>query len=306
MKKSFLLFALPIIILSCNSSSESKDNKANTTDKPQKRIVAIGDLHGDIEATRKALKLAGAIDNKDNWIAKDLILVQTGDQIDRGDYDKEVLDLFEKLTNQAEASGNKLYSLNGNHEIMNASGDMRYVTDKSFQSFKIPEIDISNPILNKIPEDKKYRYASFLPGNLYAKKLSKRETILVIGDNVFVHGGLLPKHVEYGIAKINQEVKDWLKSTKLVNPPTILTEEDGVIWNRQYADEKVESDCETLKKTLAMIPAKRMIIGHTVHSEGISSDCDNSIWRIDTGMSKFYQGQVQVLEIKADKLQVLK
>ena len=47
-----------------------------------KRIVAMGDLHGDLGATRKALRLAGAIDEVDRWIGGDLIVVQTGDHQD--------------------------------------------------------------------------------------------------------------------------------------------------------------------------------------------------------------------------------
>src|SRR5437868_5795043 len=42
------------------------------------RVVAIGDIHGDLTALRGALRLAGAIDSDDRWIGKDLTVVQTG------------------------------------------------------------------------------------------------------------------------------------------------------------------------------------------------------------------------------------
>src|SRR4051794_38999116 len=61
------------------------------------RIVAIGDLHGDLEATRAALKLAGAIDDKDHWAGGALMVVQTGDQLDRGDGERAILDLLDRL-----------------------------------------------------------------------------------------------------------------------------------------------------------------------------------------------------------------
>jgi hypothetical protein len=92
------------------------------------RIVAIGDLHGDLNATRQALRLAGAIDASDQWIGGDLVVVQTGDQLDRGDNEQEILDLFERLASQAAKTGGAVYSLNGNHELMNAVFDFRYVT----------------------------------------------------------------------------------------------------------------------------------------------------------------------------------
>src|SRR5215208_5821964 len=50
-----------------------------------KRLVAIGDLHGDLGGTRSALKAAKAIDDQDRWIGRDLVIVQTGDVLDRGD-----------------------------------------------------------------------------------------------------------------------------------------------------------------------------------------------------------------------------
>ena len=47
------------------------------------RIVAIGDLHRDLIATRTALRLAGAIDERDRWVGGTTVVVQTGDQLDR-------------------------------------------------------------------------------------------------------------------------------------------------------------------------------------------------------------------------------
>ena len=49
------------------------------------RLLAFGDVHGDLQATRQALRLAGAIDAHDRWVGGPLVVVQTGDQLDRGD-----------------------------------------------------------------------------------------------------------------------------------------------------------------------------------------------------------------------------
>jgi len=95
----------------------------------QNHIVAIGDVHGDLDATRSALRLAGAIDAEDRWIGGQLVVVQTGDQLDRGDEERAILDLFDRLRSQAAAAGGAFHALLGNHELMNAKGDLRYVTD---------------------------------------------------------------------------------------------------------------------------------------------------------------------------------
>ncbi len=99
------------------------------------RIVAIGDLHGDIAGTRKALKLAGAIDGQDTWIGDDLVIVQVGDQLDRGDDEKSILLMLDSVATQAHKAGGALYALNGNHETMNVALQFNYVTPGGWLDF---------------------------------------------------------------------------------------------------------------------------------------------------------------------------
>ena len=40
------------------------------------RLVAIGDLHGDMNKTRRAFKVAGLIDNQDKWTGGTTTAVQ--------------------------------------------------------------------------------------------------------------------------------------------------------------------------------------------------------------------------------------
>src|SRR5690606_2094045 len=120
-----LLLSL-LLLVACKNTQPGDEPAAS------RRIVAIGDLHGDLQATRRALRLAGAIDAQDRWIGKELIVVQTGDQLDRGDEELAILKLLEALAPQAEAAGGRLHVLNGNHEIMNVELDFRYVTPLGF------------------------------------------------------------------------------------------------------------------------------------------------------------------------------
>jgi hypothetical protein len=62
-------------------------------------------VHGDFEATRRALRLAGATDEIDKWIGGDLVVVQTGDQLDRGDGEQAILELLARLQHEARAAG---------------------------------------------------------------------------------------------------------------------------------------------------------------------------------------------------------
>lgn len=53
-------------------------------DELPERIVAIGDIHGDLEALFSILLKSGIIDINGKWIAVDTFLVQTGDIFDKG------------------------------------------------------------------------------------------------------------------------------------------------------------------------------------------------------------------------------
>ena len=48
------------------------------------RIVAIGDIHGDLDALFSILLKSGIIDINGKWIAVNTFLVQTGDIFDKG------------------------------------------------------------------------------------------------------------------------------------------------------------------------------------------------------------------------------
>ena len=48
-----------------------------------RRIVAVGDLHGDFGNARKVLEMSGVIDKEGKWTGQVDFFVQTGDIIDR-------------------------------------------------------------------------------------------------------------------------------------------------------------------------------------------------------------------------------
>jgi hypothetical protein len=258
------------------------------------RIVAFGDLHGDLDATRTVLRLAGAIDERDRWAGGKLMVVQTGDQLDRGDGERAILDLLDRLGDEARAEGGAVVVLDGNHEVMNVEFDFRFVTPGGYQDFAgIPGAITGDPRVLALPPEARARGAAFLPGGPMAKRLARRDIVAVVGDTVFVHGGVLPKHVRYGLDRMNREVSAWMDG-RLAAPPAIVTAEDGPIWTRRYSAAPVEDDCQALREALALIPAKRMVVGHTVQQGGISAACAEQVWRVDVGLSRVYGGKPEV------------
>ena len=148
------------------------------TDAP--RIVAIGDLHGDFTATVRVLRLVGAIDSQNQWIGGKLVVVQVGDQLDRGDGERSILDLLETLADQAHVAGGAIYVLNGNHEVMNVEQDFRYVTDGGWREFSNTPLDEASPEVWSYPEQQRGRVAAFLPAGPYARILGGHNTVCLL------------------------------------------------------------------------------------------------------------------------------
>jgi hypothetical protein len=268
------------------------------------RLVAIGDLHGDVDHARRALRLAGAIDEHDHWIGGALVVVQTGDEVDRGDDDRTILDLVDTLSKQAAAAGGALVPLLGNHEIMNAQLDFRYATPGGLAAFSLFDTPDAAAPAGQVPPSARGRAAAFEPGGVYARLFSGRSFVAKVGDTVFVHGGILPKHVTYGLDRMNDELDDWLAG-KRAAPPSALVAEDGPVWTRAYSSEEAPPDCAALTTALSELGAKRMVVGHTVQHHGINSACDTKVWRIDVGLAKFFGGPIEVLQIQGADVTVL-
>ena len=291
----------------------------------EQRIVAFGDVHGDLEAARGALRLAGAIDEQDRWIGGELIVVQTGDQIDRGDQEQAILDLFERLRVESKAAGGAFHALLGNHELMNARLDLRYVTDGGYADFMdLVEYDPGDSVqvwdrlsasfrsstIAEFEPHQRARVAAFMPGGPYANLLAERQVIARVGDNIFVHGGVLPEHIVHGIDEINSSAQAWLRGE--ADLPPVLSGPESPQWTRLYSDNPDSSACEVLQEVMTALEAKRIVMGHTIQEAGITSACDAQAWRIDVAMAAYYAstndygGSAEVLEIVGDSVRVLK
>ncbi|MBP1625212.1 MAG: shewanella-like protein phosphatase 2, partial [Acidobacteria bacterium] len=68
-------------------------------------IVAVGDVHGELDRLREILHHAGVLGDQDRWSGGSTILVQTGDVIDRGPDSMGVYRLLEKLQLEAPRTG---------------------------------------------------------------------------------------------------------------------------------------------------------------------------------------------------------
>lgn len=311
-----------------------------------RRIIVIGDIHGDYKMAIKSLKIANVIDNNLNWIGGDTVVVQLGDQIDscretpcnvkKDDNDKpediKILKFFTKLHNKALNDGGAVYSIMGNHELMNVVGRMDYVSYENVNEFK--DKVVNGQVIN---DGMRARKMMFAPGNELAEFMAcTRKLALIIGSNLFVHAGILPDIAKkYSITDMNQllslylwdslEQKELLKYSELLGPE-ILNNMTNVnpnvegyyhtspLWNRKYSKitSYVDSD---LKCNEILTPLKKvynvnnLLVGHTPQlDKGINSICNNRIHFVDIGISRAFDmfrqsgggKKIQVLEILND------
>ncbi len=270
------------------------------------RVVAVGDLHGDLHATKRALELAGAVDRAGKWVGGNLTVVQTGDVLDRGDDEREIHEYLWKLRAEASAAGGRLILLSGNHELMNVAVDLRYVTPGGLSDFVDIDASALGAIRDRVPEPMLGRVAAFMPGGLWAKRLADQPVVALVAGTLFAHAGVLPEHLRYGLGAINEETSAWMRGEQRA-APEVLAVEDSPVWTRRYAEDTVDdATCRVLGEVLTRVSAKRLVVGHTVQYGGVTSACDGKLWRIDVGLARYYGSRHnQVLEVDQDQVKVL-
>ncbi|MBW2524667.1 MAG: metallophosphoesterase [Deltaproteobacteria bacterium] len=267
------------------------------------RVLALGDVHGDLAAMREALQIGGVIDESDHWIGGETVVVQTGDLLDRGDDEQAIIDTLERLRAEANAAGGAVHVVQGNHELMNIDLDFRYVTPGGFADFEdAPCVDPQAPAVAGFQPHERARASAFMPGGSYAVKLARNPVVVVVGDTVFTHGGVLPGDAD-DVEQINHDVAEWLLGND-DDGRRVIEDGDSPVWSRHYCDDPSWSDCRKLERALAELGASRMVLGHSTHST-ITSECEDRVYCIDTGMAAHYGGTTEVLELTAAGATVL-
>jgi len=210
--------------------------------KTSSRVVAVGDVHGDLEALVSILQKAEIIDDQRRWSGGNATLVQTGDILDRGAQDRQVMDLLMELEKEAPKGGGRVVVLLGNHEMMNIMGDLSYVAPAAYTSFVDGESEqrrqkayqdylqlikqrgqaLGNPtgITSEVeqqwmeehpPGFVEYREA-LKPKGKYGSWLRNRPAIVQIADTLFLHGGIHPNLATLKVQEINQRIKEEIQA----------------------------------------------------------------------------------------------
>ena len=243
------------------------------------RVVAVGDLHGDLDNALSALRLAGVVDEDGHWSGGQTTLVQTGDLTDRGPDSRALLDLFQRLQREAPKTGGRVVALLGNHEVMNLTGDWRYVHPGDIAAFG----------------GEQARREALAADGTYGAWLTSLPVAADVQGTVFVHGGLKPELTAGGLDGVNEGVRQSLMGQAAPEIQRALLGPDGPLWYRGYVNAPEAEACAELKTALDRLGARRMVVGHTTRRDGrIASRCDGKLQIIDIGIADGYGGHLGV------------
>lgn len=230
-------------------------NEPSVFPQPEKMFI-VSDIEGQFEGFRKLLISGGVIDDKYNWTFGKGHLVICGDLFDRGLSVTESIWLIYKLEDLARAARGYVHTILGNHDIMNLSGDMRYVQPKYLEAAKILGVD----------------YLSLYGTDTeLGRWLRTKNTIEKIGDNLCMHAGVSPiiNSLGLSVADINRLCRPYYDKVKVLKGvgdakiDPFFKGESSLFWYRGYFFDPKATESE-VEETLNVFGVKRIIVGHTI------------------------------------------
>lgn len=324
--------------LFCASLASAQPTSAPAPAPAPPRVVAIGDLHGDFAAWTAIAKAAGLVDAKGRWAGGKTILIQTGDVVDRGPDSLSILRQLQSLQREAPRAGGKVIALIGNHEAMNMTGDLRYVSAGEYASFadarsaarrdrfyidhrgtieadarkrdsSISAAAIRDAYIKATPLGMVEHAQAWRPEGSIGKWVIANNAVAVVGTTVFVHGGISPKYASLGVEEINRRVRASLRALDTADA-AIINDDLGPLWYRGLILPRDSTKGlatpatpeQQLSLALKGLGATRMVVGHTPIVSGISIRLGGRLVDIDTAISSAYGGKLTYLEIIGDKL----
>lgn len=230
-------------------------------EQPEKLFV-MSDPHGDFDCVVSLLRGNGVIDKKYHWNYGNNRLVVIGDVFDRGNDVLPIFWLLYQLEQEAAEAGGAVDFLLGNHEPLVLMNDLRYTKPKYKQLADTLGVD--------------YPYL-FSPSTELGRWLCTRNTMQVVGRNLFVHAGLGKDFLEQNldIPTVNEQMSLGLYKRKAerqqVSPLVyFLFSSEGPIWYRGLVREEEKYhplDSDTLNLLLQKYEADRIIVGHTIFDD---------------------------------------
>ncbi len=244
-----ILKSVPILFFSIFSFGET-----STRFLHPKHLYAVGDIHENYNGLVSIVEYLGLINSQVDWSpdARDVHIAFMGDIMDRRDSTRICLNLLYRLKQQAEKYNSHVTILMGNHDFQ-GYGEATKQDVINYGDFlgAVDSIRKLNSELINTKELYEMQYdLAFESRTRYSLELSKRPTIVIVGDILFVHAGIDEKLLEYTPNQINEAV-NYLKNTEYSEerseeiPLSLqrwVESSDGPLKNRNLAYDTHEED----------------------------------------------------------------
>lgn len=235
------------------------------------KIFVMSDPHGRLDCVISLLQGNHVIDKDLRWKYGRNHLMIIGDLFDRGKDVIQIFWLFYKLEEEATQAGGHVSFLLGNHEPLVLANDLRYTKEK----------------YKELAARLNMKYPQLLgPNTELGKWMGTRNTIQMIGKDLYVHAGLGKDFYDrnLSIPIVNKEMSKGLfmnkkERGKLSPLISFLYGNKGPVWYRGLVrtDTKYEPlPKDSLQMILDRYHARHIIVGHTIFKD----------------ISTFYDGKV--------------
>ena len=282
---SFALAEKSNIVLKVNTDIPGKTFSVRLKDQLEnekaefpkaEKLLVISDIEGHFAAFRKLLQGNGVIDEEFNWTFGHGHLVLMGDFVDRGDLVTEVLWLVYSLEEKAKAAGGYVHYILGNHEIMNMSGDLRYLNKKYVDNAQL----LNENFVKLFGED------SELGRWFRTKNVAEK-----IGTMLFVHGGISDRvnSMDISLKEINKMVRPFYADSTYKYPdPKLdtLYSDLGPFWYRGYYAGNAGDVLPRIDSTLDKFRVKHIATGHTIIADTVSIFFEGKLINTDVPHAK--------------------
>ncbi|KAA2240178.1 metallophosphoesterase [Chitinophaga agrisoli] len=221
------------------------------------KMLIVSDIEGEFEGFRQLMISNKVMDSLYNWTFGSGHLIICGDLFDRGQDVAAYLWLLYELEGAAKVHGGYVHVLLGNHDIMNLSGDWRYVEPKYFEQAAIMGKDYSELYADRTE---------------LGKWLRSKNIIEKVGDYLFLHGGISPELLKknWRISEINSIARPYygINSANIPDSLRVLFDgETSPFWYRGYFEESAPTSLSEIERTLSLYNCKYIVIGHTIVDE---------------------------------------
>jgi hypothetical protein len=224
------------------------------------KIIAVGDLHGDLQAWLTIAKAAGVMTADGHWAGGRTTLVQLGDIADRGPDTLAIIRSLQQLQAEAPHAGGSVVVVLGNHEAMNLLGDYRYTTPGEYAAFaddrsvarrervymanrkqleaaahavdpKVLPSQVRQQWLAQTPLGWVEHRVAWSPAGEIGKWATNNAAVVKIGGTLFVHGGISAEYARQPLDAVNRRVAAAMAAAD-DNPNSVLTDPLGPLWYR--------------------------------------------------------------------------